>query len=168
MSKLIIFIGPPAGGKTSAARLLAKEFEDPVLVEMDEIKKKLSGSVFANGDTEEEREMDREMWFKQANLEIIKGLSERSYVIVDEGFHSNYYLRKLLSNVSVKPLVVKIFFSLKEHLSRDSKRKDKTDPNVLERVYDLFINSDMIVPDFEIIDPNLSLREIIKKIRDLI
>jgi tRNA uridine 5-carbamoylmethylation protein Kti12 len=39
MKKIYIFIGPPAGGKTSTAHALAEKLESAKVIEVDEIKK---------------------------------------------------------------------------------------------------------------------------------
>jgi len=162
MQKLIIFIGPPAGGKTTTAKLLADRLGNSRVIEVDQIKEQLSGSVFPKKDEE------RELWFQEVNRQIKKGLAEFDHVIVDEGFFDQKYLNKILIRVeSESRTIIKIMYDLNTHLKRDANRPGGGNTEAVTKNYNNFIDikeSDKINADLSISDPNLSQEEILQLI----
>ena len=131
MKRIIIFIGHSAGGKTSTAHKLAERLGDSKVIKVDEIKIKISGSVFGKDDNE------RELWFKEINKQIKEELSKFDNIIVDEGFFTKEYFNKILRGVEdVRRFVVEINYSLEEHVRRNRERGEKDDEPV-KRMYDL-------------------------------
>jgi len=119
MRRLVIFIGPPAGGKTSTAYALAEKLGDSLVIEVDKIKEKISGGISAKDDEE------RELWFEEINKQIKEGLNKYQYVIVDEGFFTQELLDKILIGVEEIPkTVVEINYGREEYLKRDQARPD--------------------------------------------
>lgn len=160
MPHLIIFIGPPAGGKTTTAKKLAQKLGNSKVVEVDEIKIAISGSVFGKDDAE------RELWFKKVNEEILEGLKAGRNVIVDEGFFEKQYLDKILVDVEKKPVIVEINYRLKDHLKRSSERKGD-DVEAIERMYQIHNsveNKEKIFPDMLFSDIEMSQEQIANEI----
>lgn len=157
--QLIIFIGHPAGGKSSAAKRLAKELNDAVYVGVDEVKIMISGSVFSRTPDE------KELWFKEINRQIKQGLREHKSVVVDEGFFTNELIQKILvglESINFKKLVVEITFELEEHIRRNTERGDTPEP--VKHMYDLWNSIPMgerIKPDIEIHDKKLTTGQIV-------
>jgi tRNA uridine 5-carbamoylmethylation protein Kti12 len=157
--QLIIFIGHPAGGKSSAAKQLAKKLDDAIYIGIDEIKIQISGSVFSRTPDE------KELWFKEINHQIKKGLQERKAVVIDEGFFTNELLQKILvglDNIDFKKLIVEITFELEEHTRRNSERGDTPEP--VKHMYDLWNSIPLdqrIKPDIEIHDKKLTTEQIV-------
>lgn len=160
MQHLIIFIGPPAGGKTTTAKKLAQRLGNSKVVEVDKIKIAISGSVFGKDDNE------RELWFKKVNEEISSGLDAGKNVIVDEGFFGKQYLDKILENISKAPFIVEINFRIDEHLKRSSERKDD-DVQAIKRMYQIYnsVNKgSKIATNLAIEDERVSVDGIIEQI----
>ncbi len=161
MKRVIIFVGPPAGGKTSAAHKLAERLLNSVVIEVDPIKERISGSVHGKDDIE------RELWFSEINKEFRRALETSDNVIIDEGFFENQYLNKILKGVkNVKQTIVEINYSLEEHLKRDGKRKGD-EPGAVRQNYYLYKNASVeekINPDIFIADKDLTPDEIAGKI----
>jgi tRNA uridine 5-carbamoylmethylation protein Kti12 len=161
MKHLFIFIGPPAGGKTTATYGLASRLKNTEVIEVDKIKEQISGSVFPKKDSE------RELWFQEVNKRIKEALQSKDNVIVDEGFFETKYLNKILIGVEDVPrTIVKIIFSLDDHLERDENRPGGGNIEAVTRNYNVFMegNDDQIEPDIVIKDPNMPQEEIIEKI----
>lgn len=161
MKRIIIFIGHPAGGKTSTAYKLAEKLGNSKVIRVDEIKIKISGSVFGKDDAE------RELWFKEINKQIKQGLKAHDNVIVDEGFFAKKYFNKILKGVeNIKRIVIEINYILEEHIKRNKKRGEAISGPV-KKMYELWNSipeKERIEPDIKISDKNLSIEKIIEKI----
>lgn len=164
MKTLIIFIGHPAGGKTSTAYKLAERIGNSKVIEVDEIKKKISGSVFGKNDSE------RELWFQEVNKQIKENLENFDNIIIDEGFFANEYFNKILKGVeNIKKIVVEINYSLEEHLRRNEGRGDISGP--VRRMYEVWENvspEEKIQSDILITDEKLTIEQITEKIYEKI
>lgn len=158
--QIIIFIGHPAGGKTSAAYKLAEKLGDSKVIAVDEIKTEISGSVFGRDDRE------RELWFQEINKQIKEGLESFNNMIIDEGFFTQELFDKIMVGLDqVKKFIVEITFGLDEHLCRSKARGDLLEP--VRRMYNLWQS----VPEDKRIEPNLVVRDATldsEKIADLI
>jgi len=120
MNKLIIFIGHPAGGKTSTAHKLADILGGAEVIETDKVKQKISGSIHARDNNE------RELWFKEINNQIKTGVDNNKYTIIDEGFFSVVYLNKILADIkNINKTIIEITYSLDEHIKRENLSQDQ-------------------------------------------
>ena len=163
MKKLFIFIGHPAGGKTTTAIELAKRLGKVKVIEVDEIKKKISGSVFGRNDEE------RELWFREVNNQILNGLKGFDNIVIDEGFFEQKYLDKITAGVSphAKKVIIEITLPLEEHIRRNKGRNDISEP--VKRMYEIWNQVKeqyRIKPDIEIHNPRLSVGEVTQLILD--
>ena len=162
MKHLFVFIGPPAGGKTTLAYALAKKLEDAVVIEVDKIKMQISGSVFGRDDAE------RSLWFEAICRAIHDAFKQYKHVIVDEGFFSKEYFDEILLGIEDVPrTVVKVMFDLGEHVRRDSLRLGGGDVDAVARNYNLFIKTpseSQIVSDIDILDPSINQDDVINMI----
>jgi len=160
--ELIIFIGHPAGGKSSAAKQLAKELGDGVYIGVDEIKIQISGSVFSRTPDE------KELWFKEINRQIKQGLKEHRAVVVDEGFFTNELLQKILvglEEIDFKRLIIEVTFDLEEHLRRNTERGDAPEPvRHMYKIWNSVPLDERIKPDIEIHDKTLTTQQIVDTI----
>ena len=161
MKRIIIFIGHPAGGKTSTAHKLAEKLSNSNVIEVDVIKTQISGSVFGKDDNE------RELWFKEINRQIKEGFKKFDNIIVDEGFFAKEYFNKILKGVEdIKHFVNQINYELEEHICRNKKRGEENN-EIVKKMYNLWNsipNDKRIKPDIVINDKNLTIEQIIKKI----
>jgi len=161
MKKIIILIGPPAGGKTEIAFRLARILPKAKAIEVDKIKEQISGSVHGKDDTE------RELWFKALNNKIKNLLIKYDNIIVDEGFFKQEYLRKFLKGLEkFKIIIVEISYSLEEHFKRDKKRKGD-EPSAVKKMYKLHnsvVGKEKIKPDIIIKDKDLTVDQVISLI----
>jgi gluconate kinase len=158
MKKIYIFIGPPAGGKTSTAHALAEKLESAKVIEVDEIKKMISGSVFGKDDDE------RESWFKETNNQIKEGLKSFDNIIVDDGFFEKQYIDKILKDLNeVDKLIIEINFNEKEHLYRSDKRIGDDEDSIrrMYKIYNKVNEESKINPNIIINNPKLSKKEIV-------
>jgi len=158
MKQLIIFIGLPAGGKTSTAYKLAEKISKSKVIEVDRIKKRISGSVFGKNDAE------RELWFKEINRQIKEGLKKCDCIIIDEGFFARKYLNKILKGVEdLKKTIVEINYDIEEHIRRNKQRDGASGP--VRKMYNLWNNvsaDEKILSGIKINDKTLSVEDIIK------
>jgi len=161
MKRIIIFIGHPAGGKTSTAHKLADKLGSSRVVEVDKIKIQISGSVFGKDDAE------RELWFKEINKQIKEGLKSFDNIIVDEGFFTKEYFEKILDGLqNIKRFVVEINYDLEEHIRRN-KERGEDDAGSVRKMYNLWHSvpkEERIQADIVIRDKNLTSEQIINEV----
>ena len=161
MKRIIIFIGHPAGGKTSATKKLAQKLGNSKVIEVDQIKIQISGSVFGKDDDE------RELWFKEINRRIKEGLKSFDNIIIDEGFFAKEYFNKILEEVKdIERFVIELSYDLEEHIRRN-KQRGENNHEPIKKMYHLWHSipkEKKIKPDIVIKDKNLSIDEVVNKV----
>jgi predicted kinase len=164
MKTLVAFIGHPAGGKTSASYTLSDKLDNSLVIEIDEIKTKISGSVFAKDDEE------RELWFTEINKQIKEAFNTFETVIIDEGFFTNELFKKITIGLEdIRKIVVEISYDIDEHLQRNENRGDIPEPVLrMFEVWNSVPQDEKIKPNLVINDINLKPEEIADKVAQLL
>lgn len=127
MQIVVVVRGPCYGGKTTVARLLSESSENMILLELDEIKKELSGSTSPSDSNPEMHSWEIARWFSVANDKTRKALEEEKDVILDEAFWNKYLFDIAIMGLrdTAEILVAEFIYPLWEHVKRYEEASDE-------------------------------------------
>ncbi len=165
MKRVIVLRGPCGAGKTTVAREMCRRVPNSVHINIDDIKKKMSGSVHVSCPG------DPEQWFEQSNALAKQELTHDKSVILDEAFAYPHLLSIATNGLTeiAKVFIVEIRYDDDEHVSRyhnkpTGMKEHPTDEVIQSYITDYDNNGRRITNDLVISDPNLKAEQIAEEI----
>lgn len=165
MKMIVIFFGPPAGGKTTLAHALEEALPNSRVIEVDEIKMDVSNKM------KETNGAELREWLVAINRELASKLRIYETVILDEGFFSREQINQIVRGLEDVPLfLIQLKYPLEDHLKNDA-RSGGAEREALTETYRRFEQvppAERIPADFEIAvnyGPAKNLRLVLEALR---